>query len=404
MDISIIIPVKERGEILLRTLHSLYRQVKVDPLSIEIIIVDNGSKESIGNFLDKEQCPFEMKVIRANAKTNNRSYVRNTGIQAASGSVILFLDCDVMLLPDSLYQHYQCVKQDRFNVSIGYTFQSNKQPKTIPNTFDEVRGNDSYSRDRRLVFQEDNYTYNWQHAWLFAAAGNLAVSSYLVSCCHGFNETFSEWGCEDTEFGMNLMKHGAKFYFNKNAAGIHFPHLWISKNRQSFTRTAERLYQLEPCIELELLCTNRSWKMVEYSRLLENIKVNRFDGNIKTRADVYIGDHREINVADGIHIFPFSQEGYPLFGFKTPFESHTISTVLFLPSWRNFLRDDLTGLFEEGFRISRRVYIICLADPDEESCWDGTYATLKLVLAEFYSLRLIETASQIEVYEMREKE
>ena len=163
MDISII-PVKERGEILLRTLHSLYRQVKVDPLSIEIIIVDNGSKESIGNFLDKEQCPFEMKVIRANAKTNNRSYVRNTGIQAASGSVILFLDCDVMLLPDSLYQHYQCVKQDRFNVSIGYTFQSNKQPKTIPNTFDEVRGNDSYSRDRRLVFQEDNYTYNWQHA------------------------------------------------------------------------------------------------------------------------------------------------------------------------------------------------------------------------------------------------
>lgn len=60
----------------------------------------------------------------------------------------------------------------------------------------------------------------------------------------------------------------------------------------------------------------------------------------------------------------------------------------------------LTGLFEEGLRISRRVYIMCLIDADEESCWDGTYATLKSVLAEFYSLRFIEIAFQIEIYEM----
>ncbi len=91
--ISIIIPVYNQAKKLEQCLASLDKQTYKD---LEIIIVDDGSKDSVESCIKNIEC----KIIRQENK--GAPAARNRGYKEAQGDYILFCDADSILKPMAL--------------------------------------------------------------------------------------------------------------------------------------------------------------------------------------------------------------------------------------------------------------------------------------------------------------
>lgn len=96
-SVTVVIPVHNRQEVIARSLNSV-RQQSFPPL--EIIIVNDGSSDNTLAVCEKILTPG-IKVISLDKK-NGAQKARNTGIRAASGNWIAFLDSDDEWLPNQL--------------------------------------------------------------------------------------------------------------------------------------------------------------------------------------------------------------------------------------------------------------------------------------------------------------
>ncbi len=93
MEISIIIPVYNVEKYLRECLESIVKQIKAN---IEVIAIDDGSKDSSGKICDEYAKKYDfIKVIhKENAGV---SVARNCGLKEAKGKYIMFLDSDDVL-------------------------------------------------------------------------------------------------------------------------------------------------------------------------------------------------------------------------------------------------------------------------------------------------------------------
>ncbi|MBQ8536050.1 MAG: glycosyltransferase [Clostridia bacterium] len=96
--ISVIIPVYNGEEYLAECLDSVLNQTYKN---LQILCINDGSTDNSLNILNDyatKDSRFEV-ITKANG---GLSHTRNTGIAAAKGKYILFLDCDDMLIPEAL--------------------------------------------------------------------------------------------------------------------------------------------------------------------------------------------------------------------------------------------------------------------------------------------------------------
>lgn len=99
--ISIIIPVYNQAEKLIKTLASLERQSYTD---YEVIIVNDGSTDNV----EKIFADYSKKITATNSYTflnqENRGApaARNRGFQASKGEYLFFCDADAVLKPEAL--------------------------------------------------------------------------------------------------------------------------------------------------------------------------------------------------------------------------------------------------------------------------------------------------------------
>lgn len=98
MTLSIIIPVynaEKYIEACVRSLSPVGNSLGINPEDIEVILVDDGSKDNSGAICDRlttEQFPFSCKAIHQ--PNQGVSVARNTGISHASGEWLWFIDAD----------------------------------------------------------------------------------------------------------------------------------------------------------------------------------------------------------------------------------------------------------------------------------------------------------------------
>ncbi|MGB5832045.1 MAG: glycosyltransferase family A protein [Thiohalocapsa sp.] len=95
---SIVIPVYNRSERLRRTLQSCVDQTFID---FEAVIVDDGSKNS-DEIAQIVACFGDRRLRYIHRENGGGSEARNTGIDAAIGHYIAFLDSDDVFLPEKL--------------------------------------------------------------------------------------------------------------------------------------------------------------------------------------------------------------------------------------------------------------------------------------------------------------
>jgi glycosyltransferase involved in cell wall biosynthesis len=104
--ISIIVSTYNREKYLGSCLDSLAKQ-NFDKDLYEIILVNNNSKDNTEAICkDFSETHKDLKFRYIVERNQGLSYARNTGIKAASGSIILFIDDDAFALPDYLTEIY----------------------------------------------------------------------------------------------------------------------------------------------------------------------------------------------------------------------------------------------------------------------------------------------------------
>jgi glycosyltransferase involved in cell wall biosynthesis len=92
--VSIIVCTRNRAEHLQQTLASLATVAVPDPLTVELVVVDNGSLDDTVQIARQQPMPFEARKV-VQEPTAGLSYARNRGLNAASGDILLFTDDDV---------------------------------------------------------------------------------------------------------------------------------------------------------------------------------------------------------------------------------------------------------------------------------------------------------------------
>ena len=116
--ISVIIPVYQVQDYVEKCLRSVMEQTYNN---IEIIVVDDGSKDNSYNIC-KKLSKEDSRINIYRKKNGGLSDARNYGIEKSTGTYIYFLDSDDYILPDTIEKMYKAVKGKKNTISIMNTY------------------------------------------------------------------------------------------------------------------------------------------------------------------------------------------------------------------------------------------------------------------------------------------
>jgi len=116
--VSVIIPTYNRAHLVGRSIQSVLNQTYQD---FEIIIVDDGSTDNTENIIKEFQKKDERIEYIKHNKNRGGSAARNTGIKAARGEYIAFLDSDDEWQYKKLEKQITHLNNNYLNAFISYT-------------------------------------------------------------------------------------------------------------------------------------------------------------------------------------------------------------------------------------------------------------------------------------------
>jgi len=192
--VSLVIATRNRAPFLARALDSLAAQT--DAPSFEIIVADNGSSDGTAQMVDERASSAAHPLRRVHVAEANRAAARNAGIEAATGSVVAFVDDDVWLPPGFVAAHARAHGNgERLAVSgpILNVESYDERPKPSP--------------------------FNYSNAFLCTC--NVSVPREALLSVSGFDARFNLYGWEDTELGLRLRRSGLRRAFAWDAFLYH---------------------------------------------------------------------------------------------------------------------------------------------------------------------------------------
>ena len=138
LKVSIVIPVYNRKEILAKTLAGIVHQTY--PLElIEVIIADDGSKDSPEELIPLFENFFSIKHVYQKDDGYRLSAVRNLGIAAATYEHIIILDCDMLPVPTLVEAYMKWLHISQKVIVIGYRKFVCSDELSIEELIDDIR-------------------------------------------------------------------------------------------------------------------------------------------------------------------------------------------------------------------------------------------------------------------------
>ena len=161
--VSIVVPVFNVSEYLDRGLESLTGQTYRD---IEIIVVDDGSTDGSGAKCDSwARTDNRVKVIHQSNK--GLSGARNTGLDAAKGEFILFVDSDDYTNREYVAKLYDSVRLNKSDIAIcNYSFVNEAGTEIDNDNYSCYTSNTSLDgTDALLLFENKSYRTFFDVVW-----------------------------------------------------------------------------------------------------------------------------------------------------------------------------------------------------------------------------------------------
>tara|TARA_R110002012_G_scaffold106998_3_gene248605 strand:+ start:353 stop:1561 length:1209 start_codon:yes stop_codon:yes gene_type:complete len=198
---SIIIPVFNRHKALEKALESVLSQTIQD---FEVLIVDDGSKLPVAALIKLLVADFsdERLKLLVHSHNKNGAAARNTGIQAASGEYLCFLDSDDYWEPNKLQAVLSCIQQnDKPNEFLIHHQYCNSEngvcAEALPKT--------AKGKDESVA----NYSFVTNNVGGIQSS-TICVPTTLAQRCL-FDERFK--GHQDWDFALKVGAVTSDFYF-----------------------------------------------------------------------------------------------------------------------------------------------------------------------------------------------
>jgi glycosyltransferase involved in cell wall biosynthesis len=185
-----------RAHLLERVLDACFEQTAEG--AYEVVLVDDGSTDETSAAIERVRrraaCPFTV-IQQSNS---GLARARNAGIARSTGERIIFIDDDVLPLPNFVEEHLRS---------------HGEYPLAI------VRGaainTESFDRLPAPIVRLKDYSANY--FW----TTNVSVPLDTIRAVGGFNERFAEYGWEDIEVGLRLRFGGVRAVLNRRALVFH---------------------------------------------------------------------------------------------------------------------------------------------------------------------------------------
>ena len=208
-DVSIVVATYNRCAGLARLLRALDEQTY--PASqFEVVVVDDGSSDATPELLRTVDVPY---ALRSYAQSNSGpAAARNLGVAQARGSLILFLDDDIVPAPGLVAAHVAAHGDATHTVVTG--------PLSPP---PPAWRQPAWDRWDTMHLQEQ---YQAMTAGVFACTqrqfftGNASLRRSLFDEAGGFDPRFKR--AEDLELAWRMSALGARFTFEPRADGLHY--------------------------------------------------------------------------------------------------------------------------------------------------------------------------------------
>jgi glycosyltransferase involved in cell wall biosynthesis len=172
MKFSVVIATRNRATLLDGALTSLRAQIGAP--AIEAIVVDNGSTDGTRAVAERNGATYLFEA------RPNRALARNAGIAAATGTIVQFIDDDVVLPPYFIAAHARAHAAQIF-------------PHVVTGPIINVPASDVRPVPTFL---------NGSNAYFCTC--NVSVPLSALQSVGGFDESFDKYGWEDTELGVRL--------------------------------------------------------------------------------------------------------------------------------------------------------------------------------------------------------
>ncbi|MCL5947255.1 MAG: glycosyltransferase family 2 protein [Chloroflexi bacterium] len=217
---TVVLPTYNRIEILEQTLKHLAEQ-RYPRDRFEVLAVDNSS-QLVKAMVERIASETGARLFYLRDEHRLPAIKRNTGWQAGSGELILFMNDDAWAEPDLLLQHTAMHRSHAPNpiAVVGNVPQSPALPSTPflewfkPFSFWELR---------------DGQRLTWMYCWSM----NLSIPRRILVERHiAFHEDWKEIGQEDLELGYQLSRADIPIYYCAKAIAWHYhPHTLASASR-----------------------------------------------------------------------------------------------------------------------------------------------------------------------------
>lgn len=258
--VTIVIPCYQQGHLLARALRSAQHQ-KYD--AIEVIVVDDGSEPAIN--IEQEQYSFPLVLLRQ--RNQGLSAARNTGLKAAKGSYIKFLDADDELLPECISSQVVMMGAENTIGCIGFreiNEDTGEKADIIP------AFGDAFSALLMVNIGPP-------HIYLFWTSEILA--------CGGFSQDSRvDGGHEDYDLLLRRVMHGANLITHHSVGVIYYRRegsMSTVRDRMDKTRAAVWHYNVEQyLIQNEIISPEKIYAfLASYCNMLR-VTPDRYRGNL----------------------------------------------------------------------------------------------------------------------------
>ena len=218
-----------RAALLERVLDACFEQTAGSDV-YEVVLVNDGSTDATPEVIERAAARATCRFVAVTQPNSGLAKGRNAGIARANGERIIFIDDDVLPLPNFVEEHLRSHE---------------RTPQAV------VRGGainvESFDDLPPPVWSIKHYSGN------FFWTTNVSVPLATIRAIGGFNETFSEYGWEDIDVGLRLRFGGVRGVFNPKALVYHYKPRPRSGNVERMVaqsraqaRTAVQLAALHP--------------------------------------------------------------------------------------------------------------------------------------------------------------
>jgi len=205
MFLSVVIPTYNRLPILRQCLEALERQELAAPIErFEVVLVDDGSTDDTVVWLEANAASLpHLRLIRQDH--GGPAEGRNRGVEQARGDVVVFIDSDLVVLPDFLVCHARALEQR-------WRQRGNRLCFTYGAVVNTARFVNPTSEPHKLG----------DVSFAYFATGNVAIDKQVLEQAGLFDTAFRLYGWEDLELGERLRRMGVELVRCPRAVGYHW--------------------------------------------------------------------------------------------------------------------------------------------------------------------------------------